>query len=73
MNLLMKMISLSIDPSILPIPTVYPIPGEELRQRKTGMGRQIARLIPGPMANSIYRRMSHEEKLIFVRKMALAF
>lgn len=73
MNLLMKLISSSIDPSILPVPTVYPIPGEEQRQRETGMGRQIARLIPGPMANSIYPHMSHEEKLIFVRKMALAF
>ena len=73
MNLLMKLISTTIDPSILPVPPVYPIPGEEQRQMKTGMGRQIARLIPGPMANSIYPHMSHEHKLIFVRKMALAF
>ncbi|MCJ1387069.1 hypothetical protein MMC17_010198, partial [Xylographa soralifera] len=67
MNLLMTLISSSIDPNILPVPTVYPIPCEEQRQRKTRKGRQIARLIPGPMANSIYPRMSHEEKLIFGR------
>jgi hypothetical protein len=73
MNLLMSWISSNINPSILPLPDVYPIPGEEQRQKTTGMGRQIARLMPGPMANSVYPRMSHEEKLIFVRNMALAF
>ncbi|KUJ14302.1 uncharacterized protein LY89DRAFT_686780 [Mollisia scopiformis] len=73
MNLLMSWISSSINPSILPLPDVYPIPGEEQRQKRTGMGRQIARLMLGPMANSVYPRMSHEEKLIFVRNMALAF
>jgi hypothetical protein len=73
MNLLISLISSSINPSILPLPVVYPIPGEEQRQEMTGMGRQIARLIPGPMASSIYPRMSHEEKLVFVRDMALAF
>lgn len=66
-NLLMSLIFLSIDPSILPLP------GEEQYQEKTGLGRQIARLIPGPMANSVYPRMPHEEKLAFVRIMALAF
>lgn len=73
MNLLMSFISSNIDPNILPLPPVYPIPGEEQRQRKTGMGRQIARLIPGPMADSIYPHMSLKAKLEFVRKMALAF
>ena len=73
MNLLMSLISSAIDPSILPLPTVYPIPGEDQRQKMTGIGRQITRLIPGPMANSVYPRMSHEEKLVFVRHMALAF
>lgn len=73
MNLLMSLISSAIHPSILSLPAVYPIPGEEQRQKTTGMGRQITRLIPGPMANSIYRRMSHKEKLVFVRNMALAF
>ena len=73
MNLLMSLISSSIDPSILPLPAVYPIPGEEQRQETTGMGRQIARLIPGPMASSVYPRMSREQKLVFVRNMALAF
>jgi hypothetical protein len=73
MNRLMSLISSAIDPSILPLPTVYPIPGKEKRQKMTGIGRQITRLIPGPMANSVYPRMSHEEKLVFVRHMALAF
>ncbi|KAF7873877.1 hypothetical protein EAF04_002549 [Stromatinia cepivora] len=73
MNLLMSLISSSIDPSILPLPTVYPIPGEEQGQRKTGIGRQITRLILGPMAKSICPYMSHMEKLVFVRRMAIAF
>ncbi|CZR65519.1 uncharacterized protein PAC_15419 [Phialocephala subalpina] len=30
-------------------------------------------LLMSPMANFLYPRMSHEEKLVFVRKMALAF
>lgn len=72
-NLLMSLISSTIDPSILPLPAVYTIPGEEQRQKTTGFGRQIARLIPGPIANSVYPHMSHEEKLVFVRNMAVAF
>lgn len=73
MNLVMGLISSSVDPSILALPTVYPIPGEEQRQKTSGMGRQIARLISGPMANSVYPGMSHEEKVLFVRNMDLAF
>lgn len=73
MNLLMSLISSTIDPSILPLPAVYAIPGEEQRQKTTGFGRQIARLIPGPIADSVYPHMSHQEKLVFVRNMALAF
>ena len=42
-------------------------------QQTTGMGRQISRLIPGVMASSVYEQLSHEEKLILVRKMALAY
>lgn len=53
MNLLMSLISSTIDQSILPLPAVYPIPGQEQRQKTTGFGRQITRLIPGPMANSV--------------------
>jgi hypothetical protein len=73
MNLLMILISSTIDPTILPLPTVYSIPGEEQRQKTVGMGRQIAQLVPGPIAASVYPRMSHQEKLLFVRNMALAF
>lgn len=73
MNLLMSLISSTIDQSILPLPAVYPIPGEEQRQKTTGFGRQITRLITGPMADSVYLHMAHQEKLVFVRNMALAF
>ncbi|KAI1132836.1 hypothetical protein F5Y10DRAFT_291791 [Nemania abortiva] len=73
MDALMALISRTIDPSILPVPTVYPIPGEMDRQKATGMGRQITRFIPGVVARSVYSGMPHEEKLVFVRKIALAF
>jgi hypothetical protein len=48
MDLLMRLIASSVNSSLLPLPAVYPIPNEEQRQKATGMGRQIARLIPGP-------------------------
>lgn len=73
MNLLMSLISLSVDSRVLPLPAVYPIPNEEQRQKTTGMGRQIAQLVPGPVAHSVYRCMPHEEKLVFVKNMTLAF
>ncbi|KAI0838584.1 hypothetical protein F5Y06DRAFT_268457 [Hypoxylon sp. FL0890] len=73
MNSFMSLISQTIDSCILPVPSVYPIPGEMKRQEATGMGRQITRFIPGVIASSVYSRLSHEERLIFVRKMALAF
>jgi len=73
MNLLMTFVSSSVDPRALPLPDVFPIPGEEKRQKTTGMGRQIARFISGPMANTIYPHMSHEERVVFVQRMALAF
>ncbi len=73
MDSLMTLISKTIDPAILPVPPVYPIPGEAGWQEATGMGRQITRMIPGVMASSAYPRMSHDERLVFVRRMALAF
>ncbi len=72
-NLLMRFISSAIDLDILSLPTVYPIPGEEQRQKMSEMDRQITRFISGPMTNSVYLRMSHEEKLVFVRHMIFAF
>ena len=72
MDYLMRMIPETIDPRILPVPPVYPIPGEKERQEATGMGRQITRFIPGDMASAVYPRLSHEERLVLVRKMALA-
>ncbi|KAL6690024.1 hypothetical protein J3F84DRAFT_222406 [Trichoderma pleuroticola] len=73
MDAFMTLISRTIDPNVLPVPPVYPIPGEETHQRTAIMGRQITRYIPGTMASSIYSQLSHRERLIFVRKMALAF
>ncbi|KAL7935535.1 hypothetical protein V8C35DRAFT_299722 [Trichoderma chlorosporum] len=73
MDLFMTLISQTINPSILPVPPVYPIPGEMMHQKNTGMGRQITQYIHGNMASSIYSQLSHEERLVFVRKMALAF
>ena len=73
MDFLMSLISGTIDPRILPVPPVYPIPGEMERQEATGMGRQITRFIPGDMASAVYPRLSHEERLVLVQKMALAF
>lgn len=70
---LMALISRTIDPHILPVPLVYPIPGEMKRQKATGMGRQITQFIPGVMASPAYPQLSHGERLVFVRKMALAF
>ncbi|KAJ8125628.1 hypothetical protein O1611_g8010 [Lasiodiplodia mahajangana] len=73
MDSFMTLISSEVDSQVLPVPPVYPIPGEKERQEATGMGRQITRLIPGVMASSVYSELTHGEKLIFVRKMALAF
>ncbi|QYT02282.1 APH domain-containing protein [Trichoderma simmonsii] len=73
MDSFMTLISRTIDPSVLPIPPVYPIPGEETHERTAGMGRQITQYIPGTMASSIYPQLSHKERLIFVQKIALAF
>ncbi|KAL8847312.1 MAG: hypothetical protein Q9221_007657 [Calogaya cf. arnoldii] len=73
MDFIMSWVSRNIDPRILPVPPVYPIPGELQRQEVTGMGRQITRFIPGNMANSVYPRMSHEQRLMLVRNIALAY
>lgn len=73
MDFLMSFISKTIDPRILPVPPVYPIPGEMERQEATGMGRQITRLIPGDMASIVYPRLSHEERLVLAQKIARAY
>jgi hypothetical protein len=73
MDALMTLISQTVDPRILPLPRVYPIPGEMNRQQATGMGRQITQFIFGVVASSIFPQLSHEERVDFVRKMALAF
>ena len=73
MDFFMGLVSRTIDPRILPVPAVYPIPGEMKRQETTGRGRQISRFIRGDMASAVYARLSHEERLVLVQKMALAF
>ncbi|KAL8940546.1 MAG: hypothetical protein Q9211_002229 [Gyalolechia sp. 1 TL-2023] len=72
MDFLMAWLSKNIDPCVLPVPPVYPIPGELQRQEATGVGRQITRFIPGDMADSVYPRLSHKERLILVQRIALA-
>ncbi|ROW05925.1 hypothetical protein VPNG_08000 [Cytospora leucostoma] len=73
MDSLMALVSRTIDSRILPVPPVYPIPGEMERQIENGMGRQITRFIPGVVASSVYPGLAHQDKLILVRKMAAAF
>lgn len=73
MDALMMLVSKTVDPRILPVPCVYPIPGERSRQEATGMGRQITRLVQGTVASAVYPSLSHDEKLVFVRRMACAF
>ncbi|EEQ27986.1 hypothetical protein McanCB56680_006208 [Microsporum canis] len=51
MNSLMALISKTLNSHILPVPPVYPIPGEKRRQATTGVGRQITLLIPGVIAS----------------------
>ncbi|KAF2273784.1 uncharacterized protein EI97DRAFT_495741 [Westerdykella ornata] len=52
MDALMILVSRTIDPHTLPVHPVYPIPGEMERQKATGIGREINRLIPGVMAST---------------------
>ena len=73
MDFIMSLVSRTIDPRILPVTSVYPIPGEMERQEATGRGRQITQFIPGDIASAVYPRLSHEERLVLVQKIALAF
>ncbi|KAK5629440.1 hypothetical protein RRF57_005155 [Xylaria bambusicola] len=73
MDAFMTLISERIDSSILPVPPVYAKSGEKERQKATGMGWQITRLIPGVMASTTYLQLAHEDKLIFLQEMALVF
>ena len=73
MNSIMLLVSTLIPPHILPVPAVYPIADERELQCKHGMGIQITRFVPGVMANSVYPTMTHEDRLLLVRKLALAF
>ncbi|KAL1845308.1 hypothetical protein VTK73DRAFT_699 [Phialemonium thermophilum] len=73
MDALMTFLSRTVDHHVLPIPLVFPIPGEKERQEATSMGRQITLLVDGEIASTTYPSMSHVERLTFVRKMALAF
>ncbi|VUC31935.1 unnamed protein product [Clonostachys rosea] len=63
----------AISHNILPIPPFFPIPGERQRQETTGLGRQISLFVPGVLASTIYPDLPHEDKLVFIQKVALAF
>lgn len=73
MDSLMGFISKTAGSHVLPVPPVYPIPGERRRQDVTGLGRQITLFKPGLMAEMTYPGIPHDEKLRFVRKIVLAF
>ncbi|PTD12893.1 hypothetical protein FCULG_00002891 [Fusarium culmorum] len=73
MDSLMSYITRTVDPTLLPVPPVYPIPHEKQRQEKNGMGRQITQLIPGVMCSSVYPNLSHEQKISLLPKAARAF
>jgi hypothetical protein len=73
MNAIMELVSESIEPHILPVPAVYHIANEREQQLERGLGIQITRFIPGVMASECYPSMSHEDRLLFVRKFAAAF
>jgi hypothetical protein len=73
MDSLMLLISQTIDSNVLPVPPVYPIPGEKTRQQATDFERQITQLIPGIMASKTYPHLPHDKKPLLVQKVALAF
>lgn len=41
MDALIMLVSKTVDKRILPVPPVYPIPGEGSRQKTTGMGGRL--------------------------------
>ncbi|KAI0396018.1 hypothetical protein F5Y17DRAFT_473489 [Xylariaceae sp. FL0594] len=73
MDAFMTLVATTINPEILPVPTVFSIPGERNRQAITGMGRQVTGFVEGVMASSVYPALPHEDKLVFVSRMARAF
>lgn len=73
MNAIMELVSKSIEARILPGPAVYPIANEREKQQERGMEIQITKFVPGIMASERYPSISHEDRLLFVRKLALAY
>lgn len=73
MDAFMTFVRLNSLPGVIPMPAIYPIPGEAEHQKATGFGRQIAEFVPGVMMERVYGKMSHTDRLEFVRKMALAW
>lgn len=73
MDALMKFVRANSPPGVIPMPAVYPIPGEAAHQQATGLGRQITQFVPGITAERVYPDMSHVDRLALVRKMALAW
>ena len=73
MDTLMNFVRANNQPGVIPIPTVYLIPGEAEYQQVTGFGRQIAQFVPGVIAEEVSSQLSHASRLELVRKMALAW
>jgi hypothetical protein len=72
MNSIMQLVSTTVEPHILPVPTVYPV-GHDVQHRNEGMGVQITRYIRGVIGNFAYPSMTHDERLVVLRRLALAF
>jgi hypothetical protein len=71
MNSIMRLVSSSIDSRSLPVPTVYPV--GHIQNQCNGMGVQVTQDIPGVMGNIPYPSMTHDERLVVRRRLALAF
>ncbi|KAJ6785639.1 hypothetical protein PWT90_04787 [Aphanocladium album] len=73
MDAFLKFVHANNPPGAIPIPVVYSIPSEAENQRVTGFGRQITEFVPVIMAERVYPKISHAERLHIVCKMALAW
>lgn len=73
MDAFMKFVRADNQPSVIPMPAVYSIPGESKHQQITGLGRQITQFVHGVVVEEFYPQMSHADKLKLICRMALAW
>ena len=73
MDAFMTFVRENSTPNTIPMPAIYPIPGEAEHQSRTGFGRQITQFVPGIMAERVCPDMSHADKLKLVGEMAVAW